>query len=87
MSDRERRGEKRKSEIGLDEARAAATAIELERSKERYKRLHSLVCKKAQEIIHLKSLARDLIRENQRQAARIQAQDLRISELTAPDLD
>jgi hypothetical protein len=60
MSERERRGEKRKSEIALDEERAKANVEKIKWHEERYKKLHAEVCKKACEVNALNVKVRDL---------------------------
>ena len=60
MSDRERRGEKRKSEIELDEKRAQANVDKLKWHEERYKKIHAELCKKACENKALNTKVRDL---------------------------
>ena len=59
MSERVR-ATKRKIPAAQDEARAAETRCELEKSKERFKKLHVMTCAYAQEIVDLKNQVRVL---------------------------
>jgi hypothetical protein len=93
MSDKVRAA-KRKAAIEQDEVRAAATVRDLGKSKERCKRLHSLVCEKAQEAIAfkneiktLKDEVRGLKHTNQLLIAIGEALAHRVDVLEAPDLD
>ena len=88
------RGAKRKATIGQDEVRAAAVVRDLEKSKERCKRLHSLACEKAQQaIVHrkeiktLKDEVRVLKQKNHLLTAIGEALAHRIDVLEASDLD